>query len=118
MNGGEPQLYFSDRDLPLVYVGPPPNHGYVLTVENYIKWYTIYRVDPEGKVTPLPHEQHFYPDGYEPPEGESDVAWGDHVPHPDYCRWLARTNTEYEWCLESLDMIAGRIYWERRGGYW
>lgn len=114
MNGGEPRLYFSDRDLPLVYVGPPPNEGYVLTVENYIKWYTLYRVDSDGKVTPLPHEQHFFPDEHKPGyDGPS--SWADHVPGIDWCLWLAKAHPEYEWCPESLDMIAGRKVMEARG---
>lgn len=106
------KTYKSDRDLPLIYQGDTPKSGkYILTVENYLKWYSIYRVDCEGNISYLPDHHEVYE------EKTEDIAWSDHVPMIDYCIWLTKTFPEYEWDNNSLDMIAGRHFWRKRGCY-
>lgn len=43
------QMYYSERGIPLLYVGKPRNVP-VVTMENYTKWYDIYLVMPGGAV--------------------------------------------------------------------
>lgn len=105
-------IYFSDRGFPLVYWGPPPEDGYILTVENYCKWYTIYRIDPTGQVDIIPDSEVEFPLDHVFKEGESTVAWVNHVPTPGYCKWLEESNGDYRWDQTSLDMIVGRYYRE------
>ena len=99
--------YKSDRDIPLVYLGPPPRPGeqWILTVENYLKWYTIYVVLPEGEVEPLSDEMWQRYDREHP----MDSAWHDHVPNPDFCRWIPEAYPEYTWDGQAFDMIVGRL---------
>jgi hypothetical protein len=108
----ECRQYFSDRNFPLVYEGEPPEHGYIiLTVENYMKWYTLYAVLPDGSAQP------YWPDGE---FKETDGFYGDHVFNPDLCEQLegrkCRTlgNRIMTWDDCSLDMIHGRWIRDRR----
>ena len=49
------KFYFSPRGIPLIYCGPPQQKP-VLTCENYMKWYDLFLVMPDGSVTALPHK--------------------------------------------------------------
>jgi hypothetical protein len=84
----------SPRGIPLV--AQAPGRIGVLTVENYLKWYTLYLIQPDGSVEPVPF----------PEEGHTD-----HVPHPDAVAALAE---EKGWivCSESMEMIIGRYMQE------
>ena len=42
-------MYLSERGHTLVYWSPPSEVP-VLTVENYVKWYGLYLVHPDGRV--------------------------------------------------------------------
>lgn len=101
------KLFKSERGILLVYQGMQASPGvHMLTVESYIKWYSIYAVSPSGVVSKLSRD---LARRYEEEEGR--MAWGDHVPHPDFCEWIPETFPEYEWDAPSLDMIRGR-WWE------
>jgi len=103
-------IYLSERDIPLVYYGePPPKSKFYLTVENYLKWYHIYRITPEGKVRILP--EHFSRK-FEA-ENEGCCAWGDHIPFPQFCAWLTKFPNNI-WCDQSLELIIGRWILEGR----
>jgi hypothetical protein len=75
----------------------------VVTVENYMKWYSLWIVHPDDSVTAM--------DDYDLMEQiatELNTHWmGDHVFNPDcvaeYCRRM-----NYWLCTESLEMIIGR----------
>lgn len=47
--------YKSDRGMALLYVGEPLDLP-VITLENYIKWYNIFMVMPDGTVQTVPIE--------------------------------------------------------------
>lgn len=89
--------YFSHRDLPLVYTGPPPVAGSmtrgIATIENYIKWYHVYVVMPNGEVNKL------------------DVELWDHLVPPNTV--FAVEDIGYMWDEVSLEVIIGRWYSEQ-----
>jgi len=87
------------RSIPLVYTQPPSDVP-VLTVENYVKWYTLFLVHPTGRVEQIPF----------PEESPVGSAYCDHVPNPLACQKLAADNG-WVWDENSLDMIWGR--WRR-----
>lgn len=90
-------VYFSDRQLPLVYHhAMRPTDKPVLTVENYLKWYCLYLVRPDGSVEAVD----FPEDGY-----------CDHVPFPAA---VLRMADERGWhvCTESMEMMIGRFMLE------
>jgi len=87
--------YFSERGIPLVYWGQPPNKP-TITVENYMKWYTLYVIKPNGEVTQL--NTHDY---------DFDGGWGDHIPHPQLVLDVAK-KLDMEVDDNALDMVAGR----------
>ena len=61
----------------------------VITVENYLKWYDLYVIHPEGRVEVL--EDHLSAeDDFISEYGES--AYGDHVFNPRFVLFLARRN--------------------------
>ena len=100
-------LHVSERNLPLVYTGPLPSAGVILTVENYGKWYDVYVVRPGGVGT-LPNRycrlyEKMHP-GY--------CAMSDHIPSPGFCQFLGRL-AGHEWDNRSLEMALGR--WVREG---
>lgn len=100
------QHFYSDRGIPLVYhsiVGKTRDYT-VLTIENYLKWYSLYLVKPDNTVEPCSWENL---DRLVEP-GES--PWCDHVPNPVAVANLAMAR-EWYLCDESLEMIIGR--WER-----
>lgn len=92
-------MYLSERGHTLVYWTPPSSKP-VLTVENYVKWYALHLVHPNGVVKTIP-----FPDTS--PEGSPFV---DHVPNPVACQRLA-AEKGWVWDENSLDMIWGR--WRR-----
>ena len=93
----------SNRNMSLIYRGGMSYE--ILTIENYHKWYDIYIVSPSNHVYTLckSHAQRYNN------ENPGNVAWREHVPTPDFCKWLER-NTDFVWDDDSLDMIYGRWY--------
>ena len=92
------QTYFSEHGIPLVYeqVGHTTE---ILTVENYIKWYSIYLIRTNGVVHRV-DESNFN-------QSFEGTAWNDHAPTPAYCEWLAgQLGAKWDSC--SLDMVVGR----------
>jgi hypothetical protein len=104
-------MHFSNRGIELVYQGRQGSLARkILTVESYIKWYEIFTVAPDGTVEPLPRKIAWR---YEDIQGDyGGVPWSDHIPTPEFCRWIVDNHVEYEWDEPSLDMIYGR--WHRR----
>jgi hypothetical protein len=99
--GGEYAFYFSDRGIPLAYTGKSHEHP-VLTCELYPKWYSLYLVDPDGKVRRAPldlDELEQYA------EGATTV--GDHCWNPYVVQRLADAK---DWIIDdvSFDFIIGR----------
>lgn len=92
-------VHLSDRSIPLVY-NYPPGREPVLTIENYLKWYCLYRVDPSGKVTKIA-----FPDmGNHAELGE---PYGDHVPNPAHvARYVKKHNLYMD--QNAWNMIVGR----------
>ena len=89
--------YFSDRGIPLVFNRVLDSTGTpVLTVENYLKWYTLYLINPDASVVSI-----CFPDN----------GYCDHVPYPSAVEILAEENGWYL-CEESMAMIVGRYYME------
>jgi hypothetical protein len=91
----ENRVYMSERGHPLVYHGSPGKVP-ILTVENYLKWYSLYLVNPDGSVEPVD----FPEDGY-----------CDHVPYPAAVEEMA-ADRGWVGCYESLEMIVGRYVLE------
>lgn len=87
--------YESDRDHVLVYNGPPA-HKSVVTVEKYMKWYSLYVVRPDGGVSKF-----FFPSDDDSPR--------DHCPSP---RAVLKACIANDFILhgESFEYIIGRYH--------
>lgn len=113
------QWYYSERGIPLVFHGNPPDEGsMILTVENYLKWYHIYRIMPDGSVLACAVNS----ETVSRKMGYGGTTWSDHVPHPQYCVWLMKWmretfNCQVDWCSESFEMIVGRYMIEQKGEF-
>jgi hypothetical protein len=89
-------IYYSDRGFPLVFTGVlRQGSSSVLTVENYLKWYSLYLVEPDGSVRVIEFPDEFC----------------DHVPYPASVQKLANDNGWFM-CSESMEMIVGRFVLE------
>lgn len=106
-------IYHSERGMQLVYNGPPPDTGFILTVENYLKWYCVYTIDKDGKVGYL--DEKCFEWTPPPPDNYEHFGFIDHVPDPKWCKWFVETHPEYSWDDESLEMIYGRHFLEKCG---
>lgn len=96
------QLYFSNRGIPLLYTGPLQGKT-ILTAENYMKWYSLQLLHPDGRVEDLPVEaveramdkpskqlwidHNFHPDLFEILEGQLDVIIDDSAHEMAAGRW-------------------------------
>lgn len=96
--------HVSHRGLPLVYSGMPCDQP-VITVENYMKWYDLYLVNPDYSVTVFDHYESLYHELSR--EFATVTLVGDHMWHPSYVMELEK-RTGYILCNESLEMITGR----------
>lgn len=102
------KTYFSDRNIPLVYVGPLLDTP-IITVENYCKWYSLFAVMPDGKVRKITPEE------IEEATDDFSNAWHiDHNFHPLLLNKLAEM-FKGEVCSQSLEMVAGRWVMEQMG---
>ena len=105
----EYKLYFNERGHPLVYVEPLNSCGYknpTLTVENYCKWYALYLVHPDGKVTTVDAEV------YERVSRKTNgliTIWGDHVINPLAFKLVGELLGAHV-DSRSMEMVIGR--WE------
>lgn len=88
----------SEHGIPLIC----QSNNNVLTVENYIKWYSIYIVEYEN-VFVLPDSYYEEYVGLFPDR----VAFSEHIPTPEFCLWL-RDIKGFEWDSVSLEAIIGR----------
>ena len=98
-------IYFSRRDIPLVYAGLPqrnPTAHSVLTIENYPKWYGFCLVRPDGTVDEV---------GFDVLQAEADrrgvSPYVDHVPNATLVPAVAEA---MGWHLDpcSYEMMVGR----------
>lgn len=77
---GEP-TYFSERGLPLItqwFEDEDDKINPVLTMENYVKWYSMYIIYPNGKVERVP-----------PSLEDTCDTWYDHAVYPSYFHLIA-----------------------------
>ena len=88
--------YYSERGMQLIYIGSPADKP-IITVENYTKWYNLYKIDTDGTVTKITDD---YPD------------WLDHCPIPSSVLTYAK---EKNWYIDeqSIEMIIGRLIKEK-----
>jgi len=107
MRPSDSRLWFSDRGIPLVYTGKTPKVA-VVTCENYLKWYGLDVVCPDGVVRKL-HDAH--PDfnciDQEVERAAVNPCWCDHTFHPGYVREIAE-KLGFAVDEQALEMIAGR----------
>ena len=96
--------HVSSRGIPLVYSGMPCDRP-VITVENYLKWYALYLVNPDYSVTVFDHYEQFYVQIDK--EFMRTTLVGDHCWNPSYILELEK-RTGYILCNESVAMITGR----------
>jgi hypothetical protein len=93
--------YLSDRSIPLVFNGEMhESHPAVVTVENYLKWYSLFLVKPDGSVEKIAYD--------------GSIQWADHVPNPSDIETYAEKNG-YDIDREAMDMIVGRWVTEIEG---
>ena len=93
-------MLLSDHGHPLVYQGEPWTSP-IITVENYIKWYTLYMVMPDGEIRSLCYT------GLVLPEGSQESLFCDHVPNPKAVAYTAMKNNMYVDEV-SFEAIVGR----------
>jgi len=87
------KLFYSDRGFPLIFTGSCVKGKIVLTVENYLKWYSIYGVTESGEVIKI------------------NVELWDHRIPPDEVSRLSKINGYiFDEC--SLEVIIGRWHLE------
>lgn len=88
--------YYSERGKQLIYIGSPADKP-IITIENYTKWYNLYKVDTDGIVTKITDD---IPD------------WLDHCPIPNSVLTYAK---EKNWYIDeqSMEMIIGRLIKEK-----
>lgn len=86
--------YYSPRGEQLVFIGEPMDVP-VITVENYTKWYTLFTIQPDGKVEPLIID-----------------GWIDHNPIPvEVYKYAQQANMFVD--EQSMEMIIGRFVQEK-----
>jgi hypothetical protein len=93
----------SDRGLPLIWSSTDQRDRPVLTLEDYLKWYTPYLVYPDGRVEAVtPWEEELRPFT---PERESSV--GDHVWNPTaLLKWAEARG--YDFDDAAYERLVGR----------
>jgi hypothetical protein len=69
--------FMSERGIPLITQKP---NLPMLTAEDYMKWYNIYKVNPDGSVESIPWNNEILRDG-----------WRDHCITPDAFHRLAKS---------------------------
>jgi hypothetical protein len=93
------KTYLSDRNIPLVFNGEASTFPGIITIENYLKWYNLYIVRPDGSVEKL--------------QSDNTIAWRDHVPCPsDIVAFADRRHLDID--QQSMEMIVGRYTLEAR----
>jgi hypothetical protein len=102
-------MLLSDHGHPLVYQGEPWTSP-IITVENYLKWYTLYLIMPDGEIRPF-----LYTGLILPPESSKFGSLGstfiDHVPNPAAVVYTAEKNKMFVDPL-SFEAIVGRWFIE------
>lgn len=95
------RTYYSDRRIPLVFNYLPATCP-VLTVENYLKWYSLYAVKPDGTVRVVPYTEYSHLE-----DKFGGMLWADHCLNPAAYEDIAE---ELNMLTDSnsQDMIAGR----------
>ena len=77
----------------------------VITVENYMKWYDLFAIHPNGQVTVVDGRE--FEHGFYTEYDQS--AYGDHIFNPYFVLYLAG-KLGMDVCLPALEVIIGR--WE------
>lgn len=100
-------LYYSDRGIPLITLQTIEDKP-ILTVENYEKWYRLFLLHPDGKVTIVSIED------IEAVLDDQKISNIDHYFNPLLLQPLAdRLNAELP--SEVLEIISGRWLLETKG---
>lgn len=88
-----PVYYVSERGHPLLYwrSSDHPLTKPVLTLENYLKWYSLYVIYPDDRVEEVDYALY---DGLMSP----GTDWYDHVPNPQL---LQRLCDKMDWGLDD-----------------
>jgi hypothetical protein len=94
--------HFSERGHALVWAKTPLDIP-ILTVENYLKWYELYLIQPDGSITTIPFEE------LEPYEKDDGPVMGDHVFNPRVVQRMAHAQ-DYHLDTQAFEMLIGR--WE------
>lgn len=101
-------IYKTQRGHSLLWMYRPAEAP-VLTVENYLKWYELYLIQPRGNVEELDF-------GRLEEVAGADTPYCDHAPNPKVVIRLADLNG---WIVDmnALDMIIGRWECEYKNNY-
>lgn len=99
-------MYVSKRNIPLLYQGVLDVP--VITAENCGKWYDLYIVHPDGKVSPVPVEIM-----QEVCEKFSTQLWVDHCFHPTLLLLLAKYYTG-DADIVTMEVASGRWVMEEK----
>jgi hypothetical protein len=97
--------YRSVRGHPLIYSGPAPSDGAILTVENYLKWYGLELVMPDGSV-----EEIDYGILCDAAALLDVIPHVDHVPNPHVVVFAAERSRGWRVDRVSYEVMVGR--WE------
>lgn len=98
------QIHKSPRGMPLMWMLAPGVKP-TLTVENYLKWYELFLLHPNGEIESVPFSKLDDPAFCYSDES----AYCDHVPNPAAVYRYAEAN-DYHLDDQAFEMIVGR--WE------
>ncbi len=76
--------YFSERGIPLItqwFEDESEDIKPILTMENYMKWYSMYIIYPDGKVESISRSSE---------NEDASVTWYDHAVYPEYFHLSAK----------------------------
>jgi hypothetical protein len=100
--GEEHMVHLSDRGFTLLWTQAPKEVP-VLTVEIYLKWYGLYLIHPDGKVTSVSYRE------LEEVCRPGERACDDHDPHPGVvARWAAAKG--YHLDDRAFELMVGRWF--------
>ena len=94
-------MFLSEHGHSLIFQGEPWKAP-VVTVENYLKWYTLYLVMPDREIRSLEYTALILPENF-----KDQILFLDHVPNP---RAVAYTASQRNFFVDpvSFEAIVGR----------
>ena len=105
------RIYYSDRGIPLLFTDSLISRP-IITVENYLKWYGVHVVFPDGHVEPFENNDKMRTQAFDLFERRvahryHESPYADHVPSPRLLPWLAYF-MDYDYHTEAVELITGR----------